>query len=34
MREEEARGARGPGLDDQVVTKGGAWKLGFIPNFL
>ena len=30
MREEGARGARGPGLRDQIVIKGGAWKLGFV----
>jgi hypothetical protein len=31
MREEGARGARRPGLNDQIVIKGGAWKLGFVP---
>ena len=33
MREEEANSARGPELDDQIVIKGRAGKLGVVPVF-
>jgi hypothetical protein len=33
MRGDGARGARGPGLDDQIVVKGGAWKTRFRSRF-
>ena len=32
MREEGARGERGPWLSDQIVSKEGAWKLGFVSG--
>jgi hypothetical protein len=34
MFEEGVRGERGPGLNDQIVIKGGAWKLGLVPYFI
>jgi hypothetical protein len=34
MREEGARGARGPGLRDQIVINGQAWELGFVSDLL
>ena len=33
MREEEANSARGPELNDQIVIKGRAGKLGVVPDF-
>ena len=33
MREEGANSARGPELNDQIVIKGRAGKLGVVPDF-
>jgi hypothetical protein len=33
MRHQGAREARGPGLNDHIAIKGGAWNLGFAPAF-
>jgi len=33
MREQGANSARGPELNDQIVIKGRAGKLGVVPDF-